>query len=167
MHQNTLAYAKKRKVTEPKVPKKNAKTKANANTNRAKRKILRKQNSIIGCITTKLYFILSKNPQERVWINKLTADRAKIHGDQFNDKKYTQHKKELHTTYHADFRFMEKFNPHGYTMEQIREDISKGRRRVRMASCGRFKVIGHLGKYIITKDKVVVTMYPLEHDFNR
>lgn len=62
-------------------------------------------------------------------------------------------------TFHASFRIWERT---GYTKEQIIQDIKKWWRWVKAQPGGKLKVYGTRGKYIITKDFIVITMYP--HD---
>jgi len=69
-------------------------------------------------------------------------------------------KPNLWLTNHAKIRFAERFNPHGYAIEDIIEDAARWRNYMKAAKDGKVLVRWRLWKYIVSKDFYIVTMFP-------
>lgn len=83
---------------------------------------------------------------------------AKLYNEQEAERK--KKKKQIRITNHAKFRFAERFNPYGYTLEQLLSDATCGRKSVKLVHNNNYLVRWQLWKYIISKDLYIVTMFP-------
>lgn len=84
---------------------------------------------------------------------------AKLYNEQEAAKKYKP-KPKVGMTTHAMFRFQERFNTCWYSLDELKDDVTKGRKLIRAANNGNYLVRGKLWKYIISKDLYIVTMFP-------
>jgi len=66
----------------------------------------------------------------------------------------------IQTTTHAEYRFIERFESHGYTMEQIINDIKKNKKNIRVVHQGRLRISTSIGTYIVDREtNFIITMY--------
>lgn len=66
----------------------------------------------------------------------------------------------LGITNHAKFRFIERFNSYDYSIDDLMSDVRKGWKLIRQLPDGKFLIRWQLGKYIMSKDFYIVTMFP-------
>lgn len=103
--------------------------------------------------------LVQTNNLQQVQLDKLKSQFQTLYAWQI-EKGRCKIPKKVHTpifTFHASFRIWERT---GYTKEQIIQDIKRWWRWVKVQPDWKFKVYGTRGKYIITKDFIVITMYP-------
>ena len=93
-----------------------------------------------------------------------------LYQDQINDSciLLARKTKKVTVTKHAKYRFAERFEWYGYTIEQIMVDLKTWWTFIHMLDDGRIKVKWMLGDYIIDKDTMtIITMFiPRDLEFN-
>jgi hypothetical protein len=63
-------------------------------------------------------------------------------------------------TNHAMFRFQERFNSCWYSLDELKADIIKWCKAIKLVNNNKYLVKGMLWKYIISKDLYIITMFP-------
>lgn len=94
--------------------------------------------------------------QKKGWVDG--KERWKLHYMDFNDKKYENHSKNVILTNHAKYRISERLNITWDEIIKITEDLKHWITRIKTTITWRFIMYWKLAKYIITKDKVLVTI---------
>ena len=128
-----------------------------------KHKVQKKLKGVFNHIHNLLVGIMvqANNIQNRDYENIKNKYRE-LYSDQMGKQPSKYQGKKPKLTNHAKRRLWERFDTQWHSIEAIKNDIKKWWKCIRLNPDGKFFIVGTLGKYIMTKNFIVITI--LSHD---